>query len=335
MNNPAIIGNRRAEIAADAMGIMKAGGLSADADELRAMLLYLSEALCHASPALFLHYVGWRKSLLAGQGLPETEIDAALAAVSLALPKDLENGSAQAARDLIASAREQLRFMPSEPPGHLTQIGPAADLARQYLDALLGCRRHAAAALILNAVEDGMPVKTVYLDVFQPVLREVGRLWQMNRVSVAQEHYITAVTQGIMSQLYPRIFGAEAKNRSMVACCVSGELHEIGVRMVADCFEMSGWDSHYLGANAPVGETLDMAQSVNAELIAVSATLTSHVGLVANLITSARQRFGTKVSILVGGYPFNIDETLWSRLGADGTAQNADDAVRLAERGGW
>jgi methanogenic corrinoid protein MtbC1 len=284
---------------------------------------------------LFLHYIGWRKAFLAGQGKPETEIDAALAAVSVTLPQYLEASQAQAALDLIASAREQLRFMPSEPPGHLAQIGPTADLARQYLDALLGCRRHAAASLILNAVEDGMPVKTVYLEIFQPVLREVGRLWHMNRVSVAQEHYITAVTQGVMSQLYPRIFGAEAKNRAMVACCVSGELHEIGVRMVADCFEMSGWDSHYLGANAPVEETLDMAQSVSAELLAVSATLTSHVGLVANLITSARQRFKNGVSILVGGYPFNIDPTLWRRLGADGTAQNADDAVLLAERGSW
>lgn len=335
MNNPAIIGTRRADIAKAAGLILETNGLSADVDDVRSMLLYLAESLTHEAPSLFMHYVGWRKAFLAGQGRPETELDAELAAVTQALPEVLEAPQTQAALDMIVTAREQLRFMPAEPPGHLAHAGPAADLSRRYLDALIRCSRHQAASLILGAVEEGMPVKEVYLDVFQPVLREVGRLWQMNRVSVAQEHYITAVTQAIMSQLYPRIFGGERRNRSMVACCVSGELHEIGVRMVADCFEMSGWDSHYLGANAPVAETLDMAQSVNAEVIAVSATLTSHVSLVADLVNTARARFKDRISILVGGYPFNIDKGLWRRLGADGTAQNADDAVRLAERGNW
>ncbi len=335
MSVAVIVKGRRADIAETAGKLLEAGAMPPETEELRSMLLYLAESLIHESPVLFMHYVSWRKALLAGLGRAEAEVDAALASVAQALAGHIGADEAKPALDLIASARDHLRFMPAEPPGHLGHFGPAADLARRYLDALINCRRHEAASLILAAVEEGMPVKEVYLDVFQPVLREVGRLWQMNRVTVAQEHYITAVTQAVMSQLYPRIFGGERHNRAMVACCVSGELHEIGVRMVADCFEMSGWDSHYLGANAPVEETLDMAQSVNAEVIAVSATLTSHVGLVADLVGKARERFKGKISIFVGGYPFNIDKGLWSRIGADGTAQNADDAVRLAERRSW
>ena len=65
-------------------------------------------------------------------------------------------------------------------------------------------------------------------------LREVGRLWQMNRLSVAQEHYVTAATQLIMSQLYPLVFRTARRDRRIVAACVGGELHELGVRMVAD-----------------------------------------------------------------------------------------------------
>ena len=47
----------------------------------------------------------------------------------------------------------------------------------------------------------------------------------------------------------------------MVATCIGGELHEIGIRMVADFFEMEGWDTYYLGANTP-------ADAVVAELSA-------------------------------------------------------------------
>ena len=57
---------------------------------------------------------------------------------------------------------------------------------------------------------------------FQLSLREVGRLWQMNQISVAQEHYCTAATQLIMSQLYPYIFSGERRNRTLIAAYAGG-----------------------------------------------------------------------------------------------------------------
>ena len=70
----------------------------------------------------------------------------------------------------------------------------------------------------------------------------------MNLLSVAQEHYCTAATQLVMSQLYPRIFSTERRGRTLVAARVADDLHEIGLRMVADFFEMEGWDTFYVGA---------------------------------------------------------------------------------------
>ncbi len=99
----------------------------------------------------------------------------------------------------------------------------------------------------------------LYLQVFQPALHRVGRLWQLNRVGVAEEHYCTAATQLIMSQLYPYLFTGERHRRIMVATCASGELHEIGARMVSDFFELEGWDTIYLGASAPAGEVVETA----------------------------------------------------------------------------
>ena len=102
-------------------------------------------------------------------------------------------------------------------------------------------------------------MRDVYLHVFQRSQYEIGRLWQSNQISVAQEHLCTAATQLIMSQLYPFIFGTERRNRRVVAACVGGDLHEIGIRMVADFFEMDGWDTFYLGANVPI---TDIVQTV-------------------------------------------------------------------------
>ena len=335
MTPPAKIIECRSELAATIASRLTERGHAADLDDLRSALLYLAEALTHDSLPLFTNWASWRKALLAGLGRSAEEINATLQFAGEALIESLGQASAAPALEMLTTTAEQLRFMPDEPPSHLGGQGRCGALAEAYLNSLVRCRRQEASSLIMDAIEEGLSVKDVYLDVFQPVLRETGRLWQMNRVSVAQEHYITAVTQSIMSQLYPRIFSGESRNRTVVACCVSGELHEVGVRMVADLFEMSGWDSHYLGANIPAAEVIELAQSTRADAIAVSATLTSHVGRVAELIALARQSLDDKATILVGGYPFNIDNSLWRKLGADGSAQNAADAIRIAEEGRW
>src|SRR5581483_7575825 len=100
-------------------------------------------------------------------------------------------------------------------------------LAQRYIAALLDGHRDTALRLILDAAATGTPVRAIYLRVFQPAQYEIGRLWQAGRISVAQEHYCTAATQLIMSQLYPYVFAYEKKAATAVIVCISGELHEL------------------------------------------------------------------------------------------------------------
>lgn len=208
-----------------------------------------------------------------------------------------------------------------------------ASLAQHYLEALLRGERHQATRLILDAVDRGTDVKDIYLHVFQPCQHEIGRLWQTNQVTVAQEHYCTAATQLIMSQLYSHIFNAERSGRRLVATCVGGELHEIGVRMVADFFEMEGWDTYYLGANTPAASILQTIVERQADILAISATMTFHVSAVSDLIRRVRATSsGRQVKILVGGYPFNISDGLWQKVGANGFARHAEAAITIAKQ---
>jgi methanogenic corrinoid protein MtbC1 len=62
---------------------------------------------------------------------------------------------------------------------------PLAELSNQYLSALLRYDRHSASALILRAVENKVSIKEIYSHVFERCQYEIGRLWQLNDVSVA------------------------------------------------------------------------------------------------------------------------------------------------------
>jgi methanogenic corrinoid protein MtbC1 len=205
-------------------------------------------------------------------------------------------------------------------------------MARQYLDGLLHNDRHTSSHLILEAVQKGISVKSIYSQVFQRTQREIGRLWQTNQISVAQEHFCTAATQMVMSQLYPYMFTGERKDRRMVVACVGGELHEIGARMVADFFEMDGWDTFFLGASTPPDGILKMVQDCQADVLALSATMSFHVSKVAGIISDLRADPSSRTRVLVGGYPFNLSPDLWRKVGADGYAPDAETAISEAAR---
>ena len=206
-------------------------------------------------------------------------------------------------------------------------------LAREYLDLLLRGERNAAVKLILDVVEGGVSVREIYLQVFQPAQHEIGRLWETDSISVAQEHYCTAATQLVMSQLYSYVFSSEKIGRILVAACVGGELHEIGIRMVADFFEMEGWDTHYLGANTPVQGIVQMIETAKADILALSSTITFNITALRELIAEVKASdYGESIPVMVGGRPFNLIPELWQKVGADGYAPDALAALGAAER---
>jgi signal transduction histidine kinase len=298
-------------------------------------LSYLAEAVAAASPPLFADYVAWARVMLAGRGIPAEDLAENLAVLREALVESFPGELWAAVEESLAAGLDRLRSAPSELPPRIGGLGGGrlAGLAGRYLEALLAGDRQEAGRMVLAAAEGGVPVQDLYLGVFQPSQYEIGRLWQMNRISVAQEHFCTAATQLILSRLHPYVFTGERNGRTLVAACVSGDLHEVGARMVSDFFEMAGWNTCYLGANTPTPSLVQIVEARRADVLAVSATLPSHVSAVARLIAAVRESpAGARTRILVGGYPFNVDPDLWRRVGADAYALDAREAVAVAER---
>lgn len=301
-------------------------------------LTYLAEAVEADDPTLFSEYLAWVKVLFANLGFPPESLKVTLDCMEQVLGETLPPVEREAVLGLLQASRQAYDRFPLTVASYLEGEGALQQLARRYLQALLKMDRRSASQMILDAVASGVNIKDLYLQVFQPVQWEIGRLWQLNQISVAQEHFCTAATQMVMSQLYPYIFQRLAEERPgpprrIVVACVGGELHEIGARMVADFFEMSGWDACYLGANTPAEDLQRTVIERRPEILALSATMTFHVSKVAQIIQEMRRQFDRPLRILVGGHPFNLSAGLWQRVGADGYAPDAEAAVRLAEQG--
>lgn len=292
-------------------------------------LRYLVQALRFEAPSLFVAYTQWARQLLEKRGIPWSDLQANLEVLRDELAANVEPQDSAAAGAYIDEA---LRSEAADADSFLASTA-REPLARAYLTALLRADRRTAIETIDAAQRQGVTIRELYLHVFQPVQREIGRLWQNNEISVAEEHYCTASTQALMAQFYPQILATPRIGRKVVVACVGNELHEIGTRMVADFFEMDGWDGVYLGANTPSQALVDMVCRERPDMVALGVTMTYHLGTARELLDRLRgDERCTNVKILVGGYVFQLRPELWRTIGADGCAADASEAVAAANR---
>jgi MerR family transcriptional regulator, light-induced transcriptional regulator len=173
-------------------------------------------------------------------------------------------------------------------------------LYKNYIDALVSGDRRVCQEVVDQLLQEDTPVLDIYVHVFQQSMYDVGRMWEDGVISVAVEHMATAITERLLAMVYPRIFQADHIGRSAVISCAPTELHQIGARMVADAFELSGWDGYFLGANTPEDDLFSMVNDKNPDILAVSVSLPRSLGVVFPLLDRLQHAF-PRQNIIVGG----------------------------------
>lgn len=302
-------------------------GVNKYREDIARHIRYLGESVAAQSPELYRNYIDWVDEVSNGVGISTAAVRYRFETIAEVLRERDYFADADAGVEFLEDAIARLGTRRDTAASPL--VGAAA-IAPPMLDALLACRRSEAVQLLDDAVSGGMPITDIYLKVFQPVLREVGRLWQVNAITVAQEHFCSAAIQLMMGRLASQIFATERNGRTIVLACVGQELHEIGLRMVADILELSGWRTNFLGANVPTPDLVSMVRTTGADMLCLSATLTSHLSKTNDVILAIRNEPDlANVKVVVGGYPFNVQPGLWRTVGADGHAVDAADAAGM------
>lgn len=176
-------------------------------------------------------------------------------------------------------------------------------LYNNYLEALLHGDRVQCHSIIQDLVGQGVDIRDIYLHFFQRSLYMVGKMWETNKISVATEHLATAITEGLLALLYPQLFAAEHIGKKAVVTCSVNEYHQIGGKMVADIFELNGWDSHFLGANTPMTDLLKFVQETQPDVLALSLSISSNLPKLFETAQVVRDSF-KQLDIIFGGQAF-------------------------------
>ncbi len=205
---------------------------------------------------------------------------------------------------------------------------PIDGVRRAFLEALLAGNRKQALDVVQSARRNGIDILDLYVEVFQEAMYEIGRLWEANVITVADEHMATAITQYVMSILYPEMnFRNEPRGRAVITG-VRGELHQIGANMVADVLEAEGWNVRFLGTNVPPDDVLETVVDHKPDLFGVSTTMFFHLPHVVELVQRLREEVREcRPRILLGGAAFRMLPDLPAELSGCEVAKDLKEVL--------
>ncbi|MEU2222141.1 B12-binding domain-containing protein [Streptomyces sp. NPDC018347] len=191
---------------------------------------------------------------------------------------------------------------------------------------------HSAAAVVHDALDEGMSEETLLLEVIAPVQERVGAEWAADRMSVAQEHAATAISERVIASLAhrpDRDRGPVYRGRVTVSC-VDGEWHALPARLVAEVLTLHGWRVDYLGAQTPTPHLIAHLHLTDPAAVLLSGSLPTHLATAHAAITACQ---AVGVPVLAGGRAFGPGGRYARALRADRWAADARAAVAVLEEG--
>lgn len=202
-----------------------------------------------------------------------------------------------------------------------------AQVLEEYLGHVAAGDRKRALDLVMSLVRSGTSLEAVVEDVVRAGQVEVGRRWETNEWSVAQEHAATAVAESVFTALVDRHDPGDGGPRGrLVAVCAEGEWHTLALRVLADHLRRVGWGVTFLGPSVPAAQMARYLHDVGPDGLLVSCSVPLNLGGARRLIEASR---ATGTPVLAGGRGFGDDSRRADILGADAWAP---DPAAAAER---
>ena len=208
-----------------------------------------------------------------------------------------------------------------------------AEWFKKAAQSILDTDDEAAKEIAKKALEDGMDPLDMINEGFAEGIRKMGDLFDRGEVFlpgllIASEAMTAAVK--ILEAALPED-KQQAKLGVIVIGTVEGDIHDNGKGIIVTMLRVHGYEVHDLGRDVPIGEFVNKAQELNADVVGSSAMMTTtQIGQ--KKLEGALKEAGLrdKVKTMVGGA---VATDHWAqRIGADFFGENPQDTIdKLAE----
>ena len=203
----------------------------------------------------------------------------------------------------------------------------------KLLAAMISSDRAGASALIEQAHAEGISSLDIIAHILDPAIVELGRLWDEDAMSLAQNYVAAKICQDALLRCIPEKQAGVLPKGVTVIGNIEDDFHSLGRKALGLFLSAAGWEVHDLGNDILAEEFLEKAIAVNACVIGCSAMMQTTALNIIKLRQLIDERGLTnKIKLAVGGAVFNWRPDLVAEVGADGTAHNAVGADQLFMR---
>lgn len=166
-------------------------------------------------------------------------------------------------------------------------------------------------------------------------LEEIGRKFEEGEIFLV--HLVMAgemVKKAVSEYLEPLLKKVKIERKTLgkvVIGTVSGDIHDIGKNIVAALLFSAGFEVIDLGKDVSVEEFIRAVEEYNPSILGLSALLSTTLPVQREVIESLKKKgLRDRVKVIVGGAPVTAE---WAeQIGADGYAEDAVEAVKVAKR---
>ncbi len=185
-----------------------------------------------------------------------------------------------------------------------------------------------------EALKAGIPPLKIIEEGLAEGMRIVGERFERGEYFLAELVAAGETFKEILEELRPQLLASGEVGRKLgkvVIGTVRGDLHDIGKNIVAIMLESAGFEVYDLGVDVPPEEFVKKAKEVDADIVAMSALLTTTMIEMRNVIEELKKAgIRDRVKVIVGGAP--VTEEYAREIGADGYAEDAVKAVEVCKR---
>jgi DNA-binding transcriptional MerR regulator len=171
--------------------------------------------------------------------------------------------ASQAAQKVISQAAANL---PAVPGRGLDPLD-----ARRLLHAAMYRFDEPEAQAIMDQLLVQLPVQRVLREVILPYLHDLGTRWEEGQVSIAEEHFASNVIRGRLTAL-AQGWGNGSGPQAVLAC-PPHELHDLALIATGIVLARHGWRIHFLGADTPTSEVIDLTFKKSPRVVLIAATI--------------------------------------------------------------
>jgi len=205
------------------------------------------------------------------------------------------------------------------------------EMKKQIADAVVHWEDDKVKELCNEWVKEGFDAKEGIFDGLAAGMEIVGDLFDKQEYFVPEVLMCADALYAGLDILRPHIpkgveGGAKLKG-TVVTGVVEGDVHDIGKNMVKMMYDIAGFTVVDLGKDVPLDEFVDKQLENDAELVSMSAMMTTTMGGMKTVIEKIKTK-NPNCKILIGGAP-NTDKTV-ELFGADATAKDATNALKEA-----